>query len=598
MKRAPAVKQAPHSPALRAPAELWFEDIVGVDPCNARRIDASEDAINQLAHDIAERGLLNPIIVRGVPGGWRVLAGGCRWRALKLIAKPRDLVRVRVFDGDDDEAAALSFAENIERQDLHELEVADRVAEMALSQRPAEVARKLGRPERYVRRCLALSALPEVARAAWLAGEIEAPHARALSAAPPAAVESLFANPQARNILSDVRAIRAALAPKGAPAASPAARFVGVEAYVAAGGAVHEDLFGDEVWLLDAELLRRLERQKLAVEADRICEVEGWGTQLFDAAEVRTASADFTPAEIARLREIEAQPESSPELDASADEIHRRALLRAIPESHRARFGVYVGLDSEGRIDVVRGVIVDNPAVCPQTPAGPVDSAASVAPAEAANPSGARAAAPAPRVPRPAPDGPPVLNAGARCLADMAASRAAASAIGGFLVGDLIRIALVAMAAKGCSPVAIQRTQGPGGRAGALVRRLSALDFAAALVVAGDASDEEIDDAFADLLAASVDLRRADDAAVRGLIGFIERVDMDGFDTAFARGFDYAAFFAAAGRAVSLAAIKDCGGPAAQSERAWMKDEQLAEEATLLARAKCWMPDYLTEAKR
>ncbi len=606
MKR--AVKKTPPLPALRAPVELWFDDIAGIDPCNVRRIEASDERIAELAHDIAERGLLNPIIVRGVPGAWRVLAGGCRWRALKLTAKPGDLVRARVFDGDDEAAASLSFAENVERQDLHELEEADRVAEMALNQRPEAVARQLGRPERYVRRCLALSALPEVARAAWLAGEIEAPHARALSAAPPAAVEALFANPQAKAILTDVRLIRAALLPKGVPATSPAARFVGLPDYVAAGGALHEDLFGDEAWCLDPELLRKLERQKLARAADDICHAEGWGVQLFEPGEVeRCASADFTADEIDRLRAIEAV--GSPALDAEADAIHRRALLRAIPESHRARFGVYVGLDSEGRLDVVRGVmldmssqpIVEGPAVCPQTPSGPIDAAASVQPpTEAADPvtlvtsktklaltlSSSKGA---PNSSRDA----PILNADARRLADMAASRAAAEAVGFLLAGDAMRIALAAMLSKAGSPVAMSRVQGPGGKPLDLLRRLAKLDFAAALQLAGDSSDEDVEEAFGFAVAASIDARRADEAGVRALIGFIEKSDMNGFDPAFARHFDYAAFFAAAGRPASLAAIRDCAGPAAQSERAWMKDDQLAEEAALLARAKAWTPDYL-----
>ena len=598
MKR--ALKQAPPLPALRPPVELWFEDIVGVDPCNARRVDPGEDAINQLAHSIAERGLLNPLIVRGTPGAWRVLAGGSRWRALKLTAKPRDTVRARVFEGDDEEAAALSFEENVDREDLHDLEEADRVAEMALNQPAHAVARKLGRPERYVRRCLALSALPEVARAAWLNGEIETPHARALSAATPAAVEALFANPQAKNILTDVRAIRAALAPKGAPATSPAARFVGIEAYVAAGGAVHEDLFGDEVCLLDAELLRKLERQKLVAEADAICRAEGWGLQFFDAHEVeRCASADFTAEEIDRLRAIEAV--DSPALDAESDAIHRRALLRAIPESHRARFGVYVGLDSEGRLDVVRGVmldissqpIVEGPAVFPQTPTGSLDAAASDTPPEAADPVTLVTSKTKPPLTLSLSRDAPILNAAARRLADMAASRAAAEAIAFMLPGDAVRVALVAMLAKGRSPVAISRTHGPGGKPLDLLRRLAKLDFAAALHLAGDACDEDVDKAFAAVVAASVDVRGADEAATRGLVGFIERTDMNGFDPVFAKHFDYAAFFAAAGRPASLSAIRDCAGPAAQSERAWMKDEQLAEEAALLARAKAWTPDYL-----
>jgi hypothetical protein len=56
---------------------------------------------------------------------------------------------------------------------------------------------------------------------------------------------------------------------------------------------------------------------------------------------------------------------------------------------------------------------------------------------------------------------------------------------------------------------------------------------------------------------------------------------------------DFCQFFEIAGRSIALAAIRECGGPAAESERAWMKDDQLAKEAALLARAKSWVPEFL-----
>ncbi len=81
-----ARKPAP-APALGPVVELWFEDILGVDPCNERHFEPSFDAIAQLAASIVSQGLLNPLIVRGEPGRWRVVAGSRRWRALKLITR-------------------------------------------------------------------------------------------------------------------------------------------------------------------------------------------------------------------------------------------------------------------------------------------------------------------------------------------------------------------------------------------------------------------------------------------------------------------------------------------------------------------------------
>jgi len=582
-----ALVKRPQAPRLAAPVEILLGEIVAIDPCNARRLEPDADAVAELSAALSERGLLNPLIVRGSPGAWRVLAGGRRWRALKRIALPTDLVRVRVFDGDDESAAALSLDENIDRQDLHPLDEADRVAEMAQAARPETVARVLGRPERYVRRCVALSALPEVARAAWLSGRIGEPQARALAGSPASAVEALFANSQAAAILSDVRQIRAALTPRGVSVRAPAARFVGADAYVAAGGAMHEDLFGEEAWFLDADLLRRLERQKLSAEADRLCEAEGWGVQLFEPGDVgRAMPPDLTEPERAELADIESRAQGAPEptaLDARADEIHRLGVLRAVPQSNRAQYGVYVGLDSEGRLDVVRGVIVEGRSVPPQTPSTFGVAASASPPAEVAKP----------RPPRPA-AGSAILPLEARRLAEMAASRAAAQAIQGLAIGDVLRIALAALAAKDRAAVGIERSQGPGGSAGSLLRRLSRMDFCVALAQASESSDEDVEQAFAEAIAGAVDFRHAEFAAGRGLIKFIDRIDVESFAPLYAAGFDYAAYFTVAGRAVSLEAIRACGGPAAESERAWLPDDKLAAEAALLARAKCWLPPFLS----
>ena len=596
MKRATALKQAPPRATLGPPVSITLSEIVGIDPCNARRLAPSPDAIAELADAIRQSGLINPLILRGSSGAYRVLAGGRRWRALKLIARPSDDVRVRVFAGGDDEAAELSIEENIERADLHPLDEADGVAELAMASHPEAVAHRRGRTERWVRERIALSALPAVARAAWFADEIGLNQARALTLGDAAAIEALFADPQAKAILSDAGAIRRALRPDAMASTAPLAVFVGLDAYVAAGGATRSDLFEDRTLLLDVGLLNSLATRKLAAEADRLCKEEGWGQQLFDPAETvgKHVGFDFTPAERDELHALEEQigasPAAHPESEARVAEIYRLGVLRKVSKSDRARHGVYVGIDSDGRLDVTRGLVVG----------GAATHSAATQPADAAV-SGARSET-AETIARPRPAAtalaaPPVLHADARRLADMAASRAAATAIGFMLPGDAVRIALVAMLAKGEPPVAISRKQGPGGGARDLVRRLARLDFAAALQLAGDSSDEDVEDAFSVVVGASVDVRGADEAATRGLIGFIERADTDGFDSGFAKLFDYSAFFAAAGRAAALDAIRDCGGEAEASRRVGMRDDHLAEDAARMARAKCWAPEYLRGGK-
>ena len=75
---------------------------------------------------------------------------------------------------------------------------------------------------------------------------------------------------------NDPDAIRAALTEKMIEASSKLARFVGLDAYVAAGGSTRADLFGDEVYLEKPALLHKLAEQKFSAIRKEL-EAEGWG---------------------------------------------------------------------------------------------------------------------------------------------------------------------------------------------------------------------------------------------------------------------------------------------------------------------------------
>jgi ParB family chromosome partitioning protein len=599
--------------ALGPVVEIALREIDGLDPCNARRVEPAAAEIAELADDIAARGLLNPIILRGAPDGYRVLAGGRRWCALKASLPDTTPVRARIFAGPDEDATALSLAENIARQDLHPLDEADRVAERAQTARPEAVARALSKTPRWVRERIALSALPEVARLNWLSGAIGLAQARALTVGDADAIEALFARPDARAILSDARTIRAALLPKSISARAPSAVFVGLDDYVFAGGAVHEDLFERESWLLDADLLRKLERRKLSAIADRLCEAEGWGTVLFDVGDAtRAVAPDFTPAELDEIERLEASPDAADH--ARLAELQRLGALRAVAEADRARYGLYVGLDSEGRPDIQRGVVLAPNSVShaearavsspdPRAEAGASAASLSEAPVFSRVRAGAHASRPEPVEGRSlkahaalaAPPATLVLHAGARRLAETAASRAVAAAIQRSLPGVVMRIALAAWLSSGDNPLGLPHVTGPGAAPGALARRVAKLRFADALQALGAQADDDADQGFVDAVAASVDFRsNYDEAAALGLLDFLDDLEpAPCLRPAIARLLDYGQFFALAGRAVALEAIRECAGAAAASERAWMKDEALANEAALLARAREWLPEFL-----
>ena len=324
------------------------------DSANARRLPVAEAEIAELADDIAQRGLINPLVLRAGAGGYRVLAGGRRWRALAKLGAAT--APARLFDGTEDEARLLSLAENLARKALHPLDEADRVADLAREARFETVARMIAKPARFVRECVALSNLPEAARELWARGEITSARARALTLGERDAVEALLSRADAAAILSDARAIRAALLPRAAPATSPAARFVGVDAYLIAGGSLHEDLFDNQVWFEDSALLARLEREKLAAEAEALRRAEGWGFVVAEFDDTISAVApDYAAdelAEIARLEKLETF-----EADEKIADLARIGVLRRLAFADRIHYGVHVGLDSEGRLDVMRGLV-------------------------------------------------------------------------------------------------------------------------------------------------------------------------------------------------------------------------------------------------
>ncbi len=119
----------------------------------------AEDALADLAASIRTRGLLQPIVVRRVVDGYRLLAGERRFRAATMAGLDR--VPALIRDGDDDLEVAL--IENLQREDLSPLEEAEALALLierhGYSHR--EVADLLGKSRPYVSNTLALNKLPE-----------------------------------------------------------------------------------------------------------------------------------------------------------------------------------------------------------------------------------------------------------------------------------------------------------------------------------------------------------------------------------------------------------------------------------------------------
>jgi ParB family chromosome partitioning protein len=147
------------------------------------RQDFDEAALAELSRSVAEHGVLQPILVRPLPGGtYQIIAGERRWRA----ARAAGLVEIPavVREMSDAQAMAAALIENLQRENLNPVEEAQGIQKLmetfALTQE--EAAQRLGKSRPAVANARRLLRLPpkvlEMVRAEQLSGG----HARALLA--------------------------------------------------------------------------------------------------------------------------------------------------------------------------------------------------------------------------------------------------------------------------------------------------------------------------------------------------------------------------------------------------------------------------------
>ncbi|MDO6416011.1 ParB/RepB/Spo0J family partition protein [Sphingomonas sp. BIUV-7] len=146
-----------------------------------------ESALNELAASIKARGLLQPIIVRTIDGGYQIVAGERRWRAAQRAQLHEIPAIVRSMN--DAETFELAIIENVQRQDLNAIEEAEAYQRLGADYgHTQEVLGKLvGKSRSHIANLLRLLDLPAEVRLALADGRLSMGHARALiTAADPA----------------------------------------------------------------------------------------------------------------------------------------------------------------------------------------------------------------------------------------------------------------------------------------------------------------------------------------------------------------------------------------------------------------------------
>lgn len=146
------------------------------------RTHFNQEALQELADSIGEHGVLQPIVVRALPGGtYQIIAGERRWRAGRL-AGLTELPAI-VIEADDSTVMELALVENLQRQDLNPLEEAQGYKTLmescGLTQEQA--AKRVGKSRSVVANAVRLLTLPERALEKLATGELTTGHARVLA---------------------------------------------------------------------------------------------------------------------------------------------------------------------------------------------------------------------------------------------------------------------------------------------------------------------------------------------------------------------------------------------------------------------------------
>ncbi len=387
--------QAIQKISLNAGRDIPFNKLV-LSQQNVRKTKAGV-SIEELADDIARRGLLTSINVRAErdaegkeTGIYRIPAGGRRYRALKLLVDRKQLTKTTavpciVSEGETLEAED-SLAENVKRADLHPLD--EFRAMMVLREQgldEEEIAARFHISVATVKQRLRLASVSPRLLELYGDDQMKLGQVMAFSLTKDHARQEQVWETVSRTQSTDPYYIRRLLTETAVRATDRRAVYVGIEAYEAAGGVVMRDLFEQDNggWLQDPALLEQLVLEKLTADAEALKTEEGWkwvdsaiDFHFGHASGLRRfygKQAEFTEEELTRhdslqaefdklSEEYEAAEDYSEETEARLDDLD--AQLTALNErpyvldpDDVARGGAFISLAGNGELKIERGFV-------------------------------------------------------------------------------------------------------------------------------------------------------------------------------------------------------------------------------------------------
>ena len=386
---------------IAPPPEPAIRDIplcrLALAPENVRKTPPDDAAQAQLRASIKAHGLLENLVARSdgadADGTERfaVVAGGRRLAALKVLAEDGTLHADHAVPckiAADGNAGELSLAENVIRIAMHPADQVVAFSKLAEAVATvAAIAARFGVTERIVEQRLRLgNAAPELLDA-YRADQIDLETLKAFAVTTDHDRQrSVWEQVSAQGYRPSAWQVKRMLTEARVPAGSAMGRFVGVEAYEAAGGAVLRDLFADEhengVWLEDPVLLGDLAVKKLTAAADELSTRWKWAEAMPEADWSATARfgrihpesgepTDAEKAEIERLRTRHDELANLDEEDWTDELVAEGETIEARPDEieaevdARARFrpedfaiaGCIATIGRDGTLQVIQGLV-------------------------------------------------------------------------------------------------------------------------------------------------------------------------------------------------------------------------------------------------
>ena len=383
-------------------AEPLIRDIplsrLALAPENVRKTPPESRANAELKASIAALGLLENLVVRpDEPDGngaerYAVVAGGRRLKAMQELAAdgaigPNHSVPCQVRSGDVD-PGEISLAENVVRIAMHPADQVTAFSKLVRAgQSVSAIAARFGASERVVEQRLRLgNAAPELLDA-YRADEIDLEVLKAFAVTTDRERQmAVWEQVSGQGYRPAAWQVKRLLTEERVPGASAIARFVGVNAYEAAGGQVLRDLFAHDdesgVWFEDPVLLEKLAMAKLQAAADELATRWKWATAMIEVEWSDTARygriepqpADRTPDEEAEIGKLEARQAELAELDddewtqetlteaesieTRLDEIEGAIEARAVfRREDVAMAGCIVTVAQNGELQVIAGLV-------------------------------------------------------------------------------------------------------------------------------------------------------------------------------------------------------------------------------------------------